>query len=168
MSAQWYAASLQSNREQQAQKYFAGQGVIHFLPTYRTLSSRKDRSKILVRPLFPGYIFVQLIIPGPKKTDVLKCPGVSGIVSFSGVAAPIDDSIIESLKILTGADSGEVQPHPLVRAGQRVLVTEGPFKGASGMLFGSSSRKKQLVVEVGFLGRAVAVPILPEQAIPLL
>ncbi|MBN2526798.1 MAG: hypothetical protein JXR76_10415 [Deltaproteobacteria bacterium] len=168
MPPRWYAANLQSNREHQAQQYMQGNNVVHFLPTYLCASCRKDREKTLVKPLFPGYIFVRIEIPGEQKTTVLKSPGVCGIVSFSGTAAPVDDEVIESLQILTGAASGDVRPHPLVRAGTRVRVIDGPFKNAVGVLCDSENHKKQLLVEVTFLGRAVAVPIDPKQVEPVI
>ena len=168
MPIRWYAVSLQSNREYLAQKYMQGNGVVHFLPTYRTMSARKDKSILLNRPLFPGYIFVQLEIPGQQKSVVLKSPGVCGFVSFSGGPAPVDDDVIDSLRILTGVASGGVRPHPLVKAGQRVRVADGPFRNAVGILCEADGQGKNLVVEVSFLGRAVAVPIDPEQVIPIL
>ena len=168
MPTQWYAASLQSNQEYQAQKYLQGHDVVHFLPTYRLTSSRKDRAVTLIRPLFPGYIFVYIEIPGEQKRLVLKAPGVCGLVSFSGKPAAIANQIIESLHIVTGAATGEVRPHPLVKPGQMVRVADGPFKNAVGILCDAATHKKQLVIELSFLGRAVAVPIDPRQVVPVL
>ncbi|MBN2717983.1 MAG: hypothetical protein JXX14_19190 [Deltaproteobacteria bacterium] len=168
MPARWYAASLQSNREFQVQKYLQGQRVVHFLPTYVTSSTRQDRAVMLNRPLFPGYIFVHIDVPGPQKALVLKSPGVCGLVCFSGMPAPVDDDIIHSLQIVTGAAAGSVRPHPMVKAGQKVRVTLGPFKNAIRVLCESENQKKQLVVEVSFLGRAVAVPIDPQAVAPVL
>lgn len=167
MPEQWYAASLQSNRELQAEKFFQGQQIEYFLPTYLTVSTRRDRTKMLARPLFPGYIFVHIQIPGLQKVRVLKCPGVCGLVSFSNQPSIISDDVIASLQILTGAQKGGIKPHPLVKSGQRVVVKAGPFKGATGVLSGSENRKQKLVVEVEFLGRAVSVPIHPEQVSPV-
>jgi transcription termination/antitermination protein NusG len=168
MPIRWYALNLQSNREYQAQKYMLGNDVEHFLPTYRTMSSRKDKSILLDRPLFPGYIFVRVEIPGSQKSLVLQSPGVCGFVGFSGAPAPVEDDVIESLQILTGMAAGGVRPHPLVKAGQRVRVADGPFRNAVGVLCDVDGQGKKLVVEVSFLGRAVAVPIDPEQVIPIL
>ena len=168
MPAKWYAASLQSNREFQVQKYLQGHNVVHFLPTYSMMSQRQDRAVVLKRPLFSGYIFVHLEISGGQKTTVLKSPGVSGLVGFAGRPAVVADEVIRSLQIITGADGENVRPHPLVKVGQRVRVVDGPFKNATGILCDSGNQKKQLVVEVSFLGRAVAVPIEPQQAVPVL
>ena len=154
------------NQEYQAQKYLKGHDVVHFLPTYHMASSRTDRVVTLKRPLFPGYIFVNIEIPGAQKQLVLKSPGFCGLVSFSGKPAPVTDQTIESLQIVTGAASGDVRPHPLVKPGQKVRVTEGPFRNAVGVLWDGTSQKKQLVIEVSFLGRAVSVPIDPRQVVP--
>jgi transcription antitermination factor NusG len=48
-----------------------------------------------------------------------------------------------------------------------VTVLDGPFAGAVGKIVESGGRKPKLVVEVEFLGRAVAVPIDAEQVEPV-
>ena len=89
------------------------------------------------------------------------------IVAFGGEPSPIPDETIASLRILVERGEGVARPHPLVRDGQRVVVVDGSFRGAVGVLHVTAGRKPQLIVEVEFLGRAVAVPIAPEQVHPL-
>jgi len=166
-SAAWYAVHVRSNQERTTAAFLEGRGVAHFLPTYRTLSRRRDRRVVLTRPLFSGYLFVRIDIEAPDRVQVLKAPGTVRIVEFGGRAAPVPEETIRSLEILVGEGQDEVRPHPLVREGQRVAVLDGPFAGARGKIVSSGGRKPRLVVEVEFLGRAVAVPIAPEQVEPI-
>lgn len=168
MSArEWYAVHVRSNQEQTTASFLEGRGLAHFLPTYRTLSKRRDRRVVLTRPLFSGYLFVHIDIESPERIQVLKAPGTVRIVEFGGVAAPVHEETIRSLEILVGEGQDDVRPHPLVREGQRVAVLDGPFAGARGKIVSTGGRKPRLVVEVEFLGRAVAVPIAPEQVEPV-
>jgi transcription antitermination factor NusG len=163
----WYAVHVRSNQEQTTAAFLAGRGVAHFLPTYRTRSRRKDRKLILTRPLFKGYLFVEIDIAGPQRIDVLKAPGTVRIVEFGGRPTPVPAETIHSIEILVGEGADEVRPHPLVREGQRVAVLDGPFAGARGKIVSTGGRKPKLVVEVEFLGRAVSVPIAAEQVEPV-
>lgn len=162
----WYAVHVRSNQEMNTAAFLADRDVTHFLPTYRVRSRRRDRAVTLVKPLFTGYLFVKLEPHSSKRIQVLKAPGTVRIVGFGGSLTPIPDSTIESLKILVGEGGDVIRPHPLVRVGSRVRVTSGAFRGALGTLHETSDKSPRLVVEIEFLGRAVAVPISKEQVQP--
>src|SRR5258706_16252721 len=58
--ARWYAVNCLSNREFLASSQLRNQGFRTFLP--RRLTTRRHARKFdtVMRPLFPGYLFVQL------------------------------------------------------------------------------------------------------------
>ncbi|MDD5307176.1 MAG: UpxY family transcription antiterminator [Deltaproteobacteria bacterium] len=164
----WYAVHVRSNQERATGRFLMGRAVEIFLPTYRVRVRRTDRRVEVTRPLFPGYLFVHVDLAAAERVEVLKAPGTVRIVGFGEGPVPVPDDVIHSLGILVGAGQDTVKPHPLVRTGQRVEVTDGPFAGAVGVIAQTGGRKPRLVVEVEFLGRAVAVPIGPEEVRPLL
>jgi transcriptional antiterminator RfaH len=166
--AAWYAVHVRSNQERVAAEHLAGRGVERFFPTYRVVSKRTDRRVVLSRPLFAGYLFARLDLSGGQRIAVLRAPGVVRLVGFGDAPTPVPDETIRSLRILVEEGGGEARPHPLVREGQRVAVVDGCFRGATGVLHVGAGRKPRLVVEVEFLGRAVAVSISAEQVQPLL
>lgn len=168
MRAAWYALHVRSNQERVTAELLGARGVELFFPTYRVVSKRTDRRVLLSRPLFTGYVFVRLDLASEQRIVVLRAPGGVRLVGFGDAPTPVPDETICSLRILVEAGSGEARPHPLVREGQRVVVVDGSFRGAVGVLHLSNERKPRLVVEVDFLGRAVAVPIAPEQVQPIL
>jgi transcription antitermination factor NusG len=168
MPAAWYAISLMSNREQKAKRFLDERRVPCFLPVYLTASRRRDRTRTLERPLFPGYLFVHLDIPGPLRIEVLRCPGVVDFLRIGQIPAPVPDEVIDSLMILTGAGRGVVNPHPLLTAGRRVAVCAGPFNGATGILHVDERHQARLVVQVELMGRAVSVPVGLHEVTPLL
>ncbi len=164
----WYAVHLRSNRERASATLLEEREVEVFLPTYRVLSRRKDRRVVLEQPLFRGYLFARIDLRGPDRIEVLRAPGTVRIVGFGNEPTPIPDPIVDSLKILVGAGGDELRTHPLVRAGRRVRVVDGPFAGAVGVLARAPGHRDRLVVEIDLLGRAVAVPIAAEQVEPVL
>ena len=168
MAVAWYAVHVRSNQERVTAELLAARGVELFFPTYRVASKRADRRVVLSRPLFTGYVFVHLDPSSEQRVQVLRAPGVVRFVGFGDAPTKVPDETIRSLRILVEESGGTARPHPLVREGQRVAVVDGCFRGAVGVLHVSEARKPRLIVEVEFLGRAVAVPISPEQVQPLL
>jgi transcription termination/antitermination protein NusG len=164
----WYAVHVRSNHERIVAEHLWGHGVEAFLPLYRSLSKRQDRRVVLEKPLFAGYVFARFDAASDARIAVLRAPGTVQIVGFGGEHARIPDEVVASLRILVEESGGAARPHPLVREGQRVSVVDGSFRGAVGVLHLKAGRKPQLVVEVEFLGRAVAVPIEADQVNPLL
>jgi transcription antitermination factor NusG len=167
LPAAWYAVHVRSNQERVTAELLTARGVERFFPTYRVASKRVDRRVVLTRPLFTGYLFAHLDLASEQRIIVLRGPGVVRFVGFGDAPTPVPDETIRSLRILVEEGGGVARPHPLVREGQRVAVVDGCFRGASGVLHMSAGRPPRLVVEVEFLGRAVAVPISPEQVQPL-
>jgi transcription antitermination factor NusG len=166
LALQWYAVHVRSNQERTTADFIRSRAIQVFLPTYQMRSARRDRNAILTRPLFPGYVFVRIDIHSSERIEVLKAPGTVRIVSFGNDPPPVPDSVIESIRILVGNGSGPVRPHPSVCLGASVEVIDGPFKGAIGLLSETEDKKPKLVVKIEFLGRAVAVPIAPDQVQP--
>ncbi len=164
----WYAVHLRSNQEKQTAAFLADRGVPHLLPSYTVQSNRRDRKVTLVKPLFTGYVFVRIKTQSNERMQVLQAPGTVRIVGFGNRSTPIPDETIESIRILVGNDGSSVRPHPLVREGRIVRVVDGAFAGAVGVLHRTEEKKPKLVVEIDFLGRAVAVPIDIEQVQPVL
>jgi transcription antitermination factor NusG len=164
----WYAVHLRSNQERATGRFLEGRAVEIFLPTYTLRVRRTDRRVEVTRPLFPGYLFAHIDLTAAERVEVLKAPGIVRIVGFGEGPVPVPEEVIRSLGILVGAGQGTVRPHPLVRTGQRVEVTDGPFAGAIGVIARTEGRKPRLVVEVEFLGRAVAVPIGADEVRPVL
>lgn len=167
-SSKWYAVHVRSNQERKTADFVRDREVEVFLPTYRVQSKRQDRRVLLTKSLFSGYLFVHIDPHAEERVEVLKAPGTVRIVSFGKEPVPIPDSVIESIRIVVGDGDGPARPHPLVRLGKHVEVVDGPFRGAVGVLHETDDKKPKLVVEIEFLGRAVAVPIAMEQVQPFL
>lgn len=114
-------------------------------------------------PLFPGYVFTNLSTN--QRALALATPGVTGIVGFGGKAEPIPDLEVESLMCV--ANSGLLmQPWALMKAGDEVVIDDGPLRGLRGKLLKDADRH-QLIVGVELLQRAVAVTLTPDQAWPV-
>jgi len=151
----WYAIYTRHQHEKAVAQCLTGKGFQVFLPLYADLRRRKDRTKLLALPLFPCYVFVNGGLD--RRGDIVITPGIHALVSNSGQPAAIPNGEIDALR--RAMDSGaQVEPHPLMKCGDRVRVKCGFLRELEGILV----RKRniyRLVLSVEMLGKAVAVEV---------
>jgi transcriptional antiterminator RfaH len=125
----WYVVSSKLRRERYAAEQLRQRAVDVYLP--RLLLVR--RGARVVRPLFPGYLFARLVLPGDA-ARVAWTPGVRRLVTFEGEAPSLPAAAIDFLRAQAGTDGViAVRPRPLP-VGRRVRVTDGPLAGLVGII----------------------------------
>jgi transcription antitermination factor NusG len=127
----WYAVHTSANHERRIAAQLSQRKVEHFLPLYLSVRRWKDRTVRLHLPLFPGYIFVRLALC--DRLRVLQVPSVARLVGFGGAPSALAVEEVESLRRAL-ADGIQLEPHPFLKAGRRVQITNGPFAGRQGIL----------------------------------
>ena len=151
----WFAAYTCANHEKRVVEHFEARAVEHFLPLYASVRRWKDRRVQLDLPLFPGYVFVRIVLSA--RLRVLEVPGVVRLVGFNGQPYPLSDGEIESLRkgIMNGS---RIEPHPYLSVGSRVRIKSGPLAGVEGNLV----RKKntfRVVLSLDLIARSAAVEV---------
>ena len=133
----WYAVYTRSRFEQVVKKQLDFKGINSFLPLYSKISQWKDRRKVVSWPLFPGYLFVQ--IAANDRLNVQKSVGVVNIVGNQ--QGPLEVSEQQITAIRTFIETGlKYDPHPYLKVGKKVRVTEGPLAGLEGILVRKKNR----------------------------
>jgi transcriptional antiterminator NusG len=156
----WYAVYVKSRHEFIVLSELRQKQIEAFLPSVKKSSQWKDRKKIVEYPLFPGYVFVQ-VIPYPESfLNVLKTRSVVTLISQEpGVPTAILPEEMHSLKRLL--ESGrEIDVYPHLMEGMRVRVKSGPLAGVEGIL-SSKENEYNFHVNVELLGRSVGVRVAP-------
>ncbi len=144
--ARWYACYTRARHEKQVEKLLQQRGIDSYLPTLRRERQWKDRRKQVEFPLFPSYVFGRFTLG--QIHDVLTTPGVSTIVRTRGYPTPIREHELENVRLFAQAlerTGLEPAPRPLPREGDRVRVTDGPFRGVEGLVLETRGRKRVLV-----------------------
>ena len=85
--ARWFVVSTKARREQFAQQQLGRRGVESFLP--RILEPARLRVQAAIAPLFPGYLFVHIVLD-EQYCDVVWTPGVRKFVGFGALPCPVD------------------------------------------------------------------------------
>lgn len=151
----WYAAYTSANHEKQVAQQLVSREVEHFLPLYASIRQWKDRRVELELPLFPGYVFVRILLQ--ERLRVLQVPGVAQLVGFGGVPAALPAEEIEALRASL-AHGMRAEPHPFLVTGRRVRVKAGPLTGVEGILTRRKNRAR-FILSVEPIQQSVAVVV---------
>jgi transcription antitermination factor NusG len=151
----WFAVYTRSRHELTVKNQLDAKGVLNFLPSYTKLSHWKDRRKEINLPLFPGYLFVKVLVN--DRIDVLKTFGVVYIVGNSSGPLPVPEDSIQSIQSILERGL-KVDPHPYLKVGSRVRITDGPLKGIEGILIRKKNRTL-LVLSIDLIQRSVSMEI---------
>jgi transcriptional antiterminator NusG len=109
--------------------------------------------------IFPGYVFVEMIVTDDSWFVVRNTPGVTGFLGSSGGGTkPVPLPPEEINPILKKCGLMEV-PKIDVELGEKVRVTTGPFNGQIGTIDEIDAEKQELTVLVDMFGRKTPVEL---------
>lgn len=123
--------------------------IEHYCPLVKVERQWSDRKKILLEPLFSGYVFVRV---NEKDTaPVRKLDGCVNFVYWLSKPALIRDEEIDAIREFL-RDHERVQLEKTrVRLDDRVKIINGPFLEKEGKVVGIKSRTvKVLLPSLGF------------------
>ena len=153
--SEWYAVQTRPRHEMRVAEELRARAIEEFLPLQRTRNRWKNGvTADLELPLFPCYLFVKL--PLCERLRLLRLPGVIGFAVNSAHPTALAPEDIEALRVLSVICRAE--PHPFLKAGDRVRIVAGPLAGMQGILV---RRKQELrvVLSLDFILRSVAVEV---------
>ena len=126
----WFLVQCKPNAAQIAVRNLENQSFGTFLPLQEITKRKGKIFQRQIRPLFPGYLFVQ-IAPnlGPWR-QVNSTRGVNRLVRLGAQPSVVPNEIVEALMARCDTQSilrqtSETQLH----AGNQAQVTRGPFSG---------------------------------------
>jgi len=154
-TANWYAVYTRSRHEKIIHRTLLSRGLESFLPLCRVLSQWKDRRQWVMKPLFPGYLFVN--VPQEELSGVCAVRGVVCVVGDGEGAVPVPAGQVEAVRRML-QEGARTDPWPYMEEGRRVRVVCGPLIGMEGFIV-ERKKKCRLVVSVDLLGRSVATEI---------
>jgi transcription termination/antitermination protein NusG len=156
----WYVLRVRSQTERLVQVGLHQKQFELLNPTYQALSIRKDRRKILTRPIFKGYMFIRTLLNPVRHLEILKTPGVVEILKSPSGPIPVPDDQVENVRLLekhVGACFFETD----FKVGDSVFVREGPLTGLRGVI--DRVDPKKLHVHVEAIPGSVMIDVEPHQ-----
>lgn len=156
---QWYALYTRSHCEQLVCDQLTAKGFDLFLPKIEVWSQRARKRHLIPVPMFSGYLFLRHAMDKASYIEVRKARGLVRVLGERwDKLGTIPDVEIEAIQKVVTAQL-PVLPHPYLREGQPVRITQGPLTGVEGILVHTKPAKGLLVLTVELLQRSVAVEV---------
>lgn len=141
----WYVLYTNSRHEKFVEKHLIEKGVEAFTPKATVRKRWSDRIKYVEEPLFKSYCFAKFHLKDKEK--ILLNKGIVKIVRFGEKYSCVEETVINSLKILT--EQGiELKPYPYLKVGTRVIIKSGPLQGVEGYIVEKRKKETELVISV--------------------
>jgi len=141
----WYAIQAKPGREDLAAHSISRMGLEVFLPKMKLQRPCWGVLQMMVRPLFPGYLFARFC-PARYLHLIKYARGIRRVVSCGEVVLPVEEQIIQTIQMrLHGAREPWSQPRHF-RAGDQVRVEEGCLQGLIGIFERDLSDQERVVI----------------------
>ena len=147
-NSKWYAVKTRSRWEKKIVKKLSDRGIENYCPLQKRVSQWSDRKKIILEPVFSGFIFVR--VDKENIWDVKNVEGIVNYIYFLGKPAVVRDKEIELIrKFLDKFENEEIeQGH--IKLNGKVRVTSGPLMNYEGILLEISGNKA--IVRIDSMG----------------
>ena len=164
--AKWYIIHTMSGHEEKVKellerriKSFGLQDKIFriIIPKEEIIKIQHGRKKVSYKRIFPGYIFIEMILDNDTWRVVRGTQGVTGFVGPGGRPVPISETEFENIRpILEGK-----MPTKKVefKSGDQVKIISGPFKDSFGIVEEVDLEKGKAKVLINLFGRDTPVEI---------
>ena len=121
---------------------------------------KNDKSKEVVKNIFPGYLFVEMIMTDEAWYVVRNTPGVTGFIGSSGGGAkpfPVKQDEIEKILRRIGQSDKNIEVDFAV--GDTVKILSGPFSGMEGKIESMNDQNQIATVLIILFGRETPTDI---------
>jgi transcriptional antiterminator RfaH len=123
------ADGVRPHRERLAEHCLGLLGFAVYSPRLRVYRIRHGRRVETIVPLFPGYLFVEIVL------------GVRGVLKSGSTPAVVPDTVIDEIRQRERNGVVELQ-HRRLRAGAQVRILGGPFRDRLGLCAGMDGRER--------------------------
>ena len=140
----WYVVYTKPRWEKKIVKKLSENEIENYCPLNKSIKQWSDRKKIVLEPLFKGYIFIK--IEEDRKWEIKKIDGIINYVHWLGKPAKVKDSDILTIKrFLEEFENIEIEEinHSL---GKEVVIKKGIFMNYKGIVLEIIGRKVKVLI----------------------
>jgi transcriptional antiterminator NusG len=174
MQSQWFVIHTLSGQEQKVKDSIEkrlkteemGEYIKEVLvPMERVAEVRSGKKTVTSRKLYPGYVFVDMVLLDENKRIIEKpwyfIRDTQGIIGFVGgerpSATPSDE--IEAIKAQMSDSEDREKPKVNFDVGETIKINDGPFLNFSGVIEEIEPERGKLKVTVNIFGRNTPVEL---------
>ncbi|HUE36389.1 MAG TPA: transcription termination/antitermination NusG family protein [Candidatus Acidoferrum sp.] len=149
----WYVAHTKPRCEKKLLQFCGRKDLATTLPCYRSAHKYRGKTVVFQKPLFPGYVFIQM--PPEKRNVVLQSDHVANLLDVH------DQELFarQLREVMQALETDlEIRLAPTIGEGARVKIKSGPLRGVEGWVekrYGMSV----VLLRLDFIGQAAAVKL---------
>ncbi len=156
----WYILFVKTGREHRVEKYFKKIAEIDvakpFIPMHEFLFKFSGTVKREVRPLFPGYVFIESVMRGDEflkkvNNQMRSISDIVKILKYSDTELEVRESEKQMLLDLCNTRHCIESSRGIIK-GDRIHVLNGPLKGRESMIKKINRHKRQALIGMEFMG----------------
>ncbi len=121
---------------------------------------KNEKSKEVMKNIFPGYLFVEMIMTDEAWYVVRNTPGVTGFIGSSGGGAkpfPVAQSEMDAILRRIGQSDKKIEVE--FKVGDNVKIVSGPFSGMEGKVESMNDQTQVATVLIILFGRETPTDI---------
>ena len=159
----WFAAQTLSGKEALATSHLDRQGFETACPQlWRTVTHARKTRRVL-RPIFPGYVFVNVDMRRMRWRAIDSTIGVARLVRFGDRPAALPAGMVENF-IAQTSDDGGIEFEERLAVGDNIRVMSGAFEDWVGKIV-SLPDSDRVKVLLGMMTRHVEVTLPKQQLV---
>jgi transcription antitermination factor NusG len=147
----WYVLYTRPRSEKRIAADLTERGIENYCPLNKVTKKWSDRSKIVLEPLFKGYLLVALV--EKEKWDIKNVPGILNFVYWLGKPAVVKQSDVETIrKFLNEFTDVEVTEVSVINTRDSVVIKQGIFMDYKGIVLEVLGNKVKVKIEALGIG----------------
>lgn len=160
MQSNWYVLRTKTGHEDRVRSQLENNiGCLSvLLPKAEVMVTRNGRRKKFLKPIFPGYIFVEIELNDNFRYEIKNTPGVINFISSGNDPIPVHENDIKYIMTLVENEKTPIF-ETTFEVGDAAQIVSGPFMGASGVISEIDIKRKKIKVAIDILGKQVAIDL---------
>ena len=153
-----YEENVKHNLEQRIESLSMEDKIFDVLvPTEKKIKIKSGKRVTIEEKMFPGYVFIEMIVEDDSWYVVRNTPNVTGFVGSGTTPTPISPDDIKNIKKRMGVE----EPKYIidVEADTPVRIVDGPFKNFEGKVQEVDEARGKVKVLVTMFGRETPVEL---------
>lgn len=156
----WYVLFVQTGKEYKVEKFLTkcldSNVFSPFVPMHEKLYKISGTIRKEVKPLFPGYVFIESEIPDQDfikyiRNMIFASSDIISMLKYSNTEIAMRASEMFMLISLSNADHC-IKSSSGVIEGDRINIIDGPLKGWESKVRKINRHKRQVWIEIEFMG----------------
>lgn len=166
----WYVLFVRTGREEKIEQLLKKQlntdTCIPFIPLHEKLFRRSGTVKKEIKPLFPGYVFIESSLSSYEfirnvSALIYTSQDILCVLRYSNEELSVRESEKQILLNLCNQDYC-IEASSGIIEGDKIHIISGPLKGADSIVRKVNRHKRQAWIELEFLGEIRLISVAME------